>query len=68
MKVSRDEGFKLDLIVNDIVICELKSIEIVNPVWKAQIISHLKLTDTRLGYLINFCVPLMKTGIRRFAN
>lgn len=61
-----EEGLRLDVIVNDLVICELKAVEIVNPVWEAQILSHLKLTEKRLGYLINFNVPLMKNGIRRF--
>jgi GxxExxY protein len=60
------EGLRLDVIVNDLVICELKAIEMVNPVWEAQIHSHLKLTEKRLGYLINFDVPLIKHGIKRF--
>ena len=53
-------------LVEDQIICELKAIEIVNPVWEAQVLSHLKLTNNRLGYLINFNVPLMKQGIKRF--
>jgi len=61
-----DEGLRLDVLVNDIVICELKALENVNPVWEAQILSHLKLTGKRLGFLINFNVPLIKDGIRRF--
>jgi GxxExxY protein len=61
-----DEGLRLDLLVNNLVICELKAVDIVNPVWEAQILSHLKLTGKRLGYLINFNVPLMKNGIKRF--
>lgn len=63
-----DEGLRLDVLVNDLVICELKALETVNPVWEAQIISHLKLTDKRLGYLINFNVALIKNGIRRFVS
>lgn len=59
---------RLDILVNDKVIIELKAVEIVNPVWEAQIISHLKLTGRQLGYLINFNVPLIKEGIRRFVN
>jgi GxxExxY protein len=61
-----DEGLLLDVLVNNLVICELKAVEIVNPVWEAQILSHLKLTGKRLGYLINFNVPLIKNGINRF--
>ena len=60
-----DEGLRLDVMINDFVICELKAIEIVNPVWEAQLLSHLKLTGKRLGYLINFNVPLIKNGIKR---
>jgi GxxExxY protein len=60
-----NEGLRLDVLVNDLVICELKALETVNPVWKAQILSHLRLTGKRLGYLINFDVPLIKDGIKR---
>lgn len=60
-----EEGLRLDVMVNDLVICELKALETVNPVWEAQLLSHLKLTDKRLGYLINFNVPLIKDGIKR---
>ena len=63
-----DEGLRLDLLVEDKVIIEIKSVEQVNLVWTAQIISHLKLTGLSLGYLINFNVPLIKNGIRRFRN
>ncbi|KAF0202420.1 MAG: hypothetical protein FD170_1887 [Bacteroidetes bacterium] len=61
-----EEGLRLDVIVNDLVICELKAVETINPVWVSQVISHLRLTDKRLGYLINFNVPLIKDGIKRF--
>jgi GxxExxY protein len=60
-----EEGLRLDVLVNDLVICELKALENVNPVWEAQLLSHLKLTNKRLGYLINFNVPLIKHGIKR---
>jgi GxxExxY protein len=60
-----EEGLRLDVIVNDLVICELKALDNVNPVWEAQLLSHLKLTNKRLGYLINFNVPLIKNGIKR---
>lgn len=62
------EGLRLDVLVEDKIICELKAVDQVNPVWEAQIISHLKLTGLTLGFLINFNVPLMKKGIKRFAN
>ena len=64
--IEFDEGLRLDVLVETHVICEIKALENVNPVWEAQILSHLKLTDNRLGYLLNFNVPLMKNGIRRF--
>jgi len=60
------EGLRLDVLVEDKVICELKALENVNPVWEAQVLSHLKLTDKRLGYLINFNVVNIGSGIRRF--
>lgn len=66
--ITFSEGLRLDVIVNDLVICELKALETVNPLWEAQIISHLKLTGKRLGYLINFNVPYIKDGIRRFVK
>jgi len=63
-----DEGFRLDLLVEEKVIVEIKAVDTLNPLWEAQIISHLKLMKRRLGFLINFNVPLIKKGIRRFAN
>jgi GxxExxY protein len=58
-----DEGLRLDVLVEELIICELKAIDQMNPVLEAQIISHLKLTGKRLGFLINFNVPLIKNGI-----
>lgn len=66
--IQFEEGLRLDVLVNDLVICELKAVEIVNPVWEAQILSHLKLTEKRLGYLINFNVPIIKNGIKRYVK
>jgi GxxExxY protein len=60
-----DEGLRLDVLVEDLIICELKAFDAMNPVWKAQILSHLRLTDRRLGFLISFNVPLIKQGIKR---
>ena len=54
--IEFDEGLRLDVIVESRVICELKAAESIKPIWEAQIISHLKLTNNRLGYLINFNV------------
>ncbi len=63
-----EEGLRLDVLVENEIICKLKAIEIVNPVWEAQVLSHMKLTNKRLGYLINFNVVNIGNGIRRFAN
>jgi len=64
--ITFDEGLKLDVLVEDKVICELKAVDEINPVWEAQILSHLKLLEKRLGYLINFNVKNIGKGIRRF--
>ncbi len=64
-EMTFDEGLRLDVMVNDLVVCELKALEHVHPVWQAQLLSHMKLTGKRLGYLINFNVPLIKDGIQR---
>jgi GxxExxY protein len=61
-----DEGLKLDVLVDEMIICELKAREVLNPLWTAQILSHMKLTNCRLGYLINFNVPFIKDGIKRY--
>ena len=63
--ITFEEGLRLDVLVEDLVICELKAADKMNPVWEAQILSHLKLTKRRLGFLINFNVPLIKNGIKR---
>ena len=63
--ITFSEGLRLDILVENLVICEIKAVDQVNPVWTAQVLSHLKLTDKRLGYLINFNVPLIKQGIKR---
>lgn len=61
-----DEALRLDVLVDDLVICEIKAVDELNPVWEAQLLSHLKLTGKRLGFLINFHVPILKKGIKRF--
>jgi GxxExxY protein len=63
-----DEGFRIDLIVNGLVVVELKSIEKVAPVHKKQLLTYLRLTNKRLGLLINFGEMLIKDGIERIAN
>ena len=63
-----DEGYRIDLLVEDEVIIELKTVEYVLPVHEAQIISYLKLSGKKLGYLINFNSALIKNGIKRKVN
>jgi len=63
-----DEGFRADLIVEDKVIIELKSVEKFNPAHKKQVLTYLKLTHLKLGYLLNFGEALMKSGIVRIVN
>jgi GxxExxY protein len=60
-----DAGLRIDLLVGGCVVVEVKAVEAVIPVHDAQLLTYLKLTGHRLGYLLNFNVPLMKDGIRR---
>jgi GxxExxY protein len=59
------EGLRIDLLIDDLIIVELKAQDIYHPVWEAQLLSYLKLTGKRLGYILNFHVPLMKNGVKR---
>src|SRR5437867_12574250 len=61
--VRFSETLRLDVLVEDLVICELKSVDAMRPIFLAQILSHLKLSDKRLGFLINFNVMYIKHGI-----
>jgi GxxExxY protein len=65
--VRLDAGLRLDLLVNDTVIVEIKAVENLLPVHKAQALTYLKLTGCRLALLINFNVPVIKEGIQRLA-
>jgi len=66
--VKHDLGFRADLIVEDLVIVELKAVEKVLPVHKKQLMTYLKLTGMKLGLLVNFNVNLIKDGIERVVN
>jgi GxxExxY protein len=63
--ITFDEGLRLDVLVEELIICELKAVEKMNPVFTAQLLTQLKLTGKRLGFLVNFNVPLIKYGIKR---
>jgi GxxExxY protein len=60
-----DAGLRVDLLIAKAIIVELKAVDQVHPVFEAQLLSYLKLTNLRLGLLINFNVPLIKYGIKR---
>jgi GxxExxY protein len=66
--VKLDLGYRIDLMVENLVIVELKSVDAIAPVHQAQIISYLKLSGRSLGLLINFNVAHLKDGIKRFVN
>ena len=66
--IKFDEGFRADLIVEEKVIVELKSVENVVPVHKKQLLTYLRLADKRLGLLINFGAELIRDGISRVVN
>ncbi len=63
-----DVGFRLDILVERCVIVEVKAVDALHPVHQAQVLTYLKLTGHRLAYLVNFNVPLVKDGIRRFVH
>lgn len=65
-KLNKD--FRIDLLVENEIVIELKTVDSILPVHEAQIISYLKLANKRLGFLINFNVPLLKQGFKRFVN
>ena len=64
-EIELDEGFRLDLLVNDCVIVEIKAVEKIMPVHQAQLKTYLRLTGLELGILVNFNVPLIKDGVQR---
>lgn len=66
--IKLDCGYRIDLWVNNKVIIETKTVDELNDIHLAQILTYLKLTDNRLGYLINFNVLRIKYGIRRVVN
>ncbi len=66
--VKLDLGYRIDLLVENLVIVELKSVDSISPVHQAQILSYLKLSGKSIGLLINFNVVHLKDGIRRFVN
>ena len=66
--VKLDCGYRMDIVVEDLVIVELKAVERILPVHEAQLLSYLKLYDKKVGLLINFHVPILKSGLKRIVN
>jgi GxxExxY protein len=66
--IKLDAGYRLDLLLNDRIIVELKSVDKFLPIHTAQLLSYLKLSGLKLGYLLNFNVVHMRDGIKRIAN
>ena len=67
-EIKLDAGYRLDFLVNDKVILEIKSSEKISPIHDAQILSYVRLSGCKVGLLINFNVKLLKNGIKRFVN
>ncbi|WP_143884556.1 GxxExxY protein [Chryseobacterium binzhouense] len=67
-EVSIDNAYRIDLIVENKVIIEIKSVLDIHPIFYSQVLTYLKLTNIRLGLLINFNSPLIKDGIHRIVN
>lgn len=67
-ELAFNDAYRADLIIENMLIAEIKAVETVLPVHKAQLLSYLKLSGVELGLLINFNVPLLKNGITRIIN
>jgi GxxExxY protein len=63
--IRLETGFRIDVLADDCVIAEIKTVECITPLHEAQVLTHLKLSGKRLGFLLNFNVPVMKQGIKR---
>ena len=67
-RIQIDVGFRADMIVDDAVIIENKTVDKIAPIHEAQLLTYLKLTNLNLGFLLNWNVILMKDGIKRMVN
>ncbi len=63
-----NKTYAIDILVEDSIILEIKSVEAINPLYEAQLLSYLRLNKKKIGYLLNFNVPVMKQGIKRMKN
>ncbi len=66
--VTLDCGYRMDLLVDDLVIVEIKAVESLSPIHEAQLLTYLKLAEKSVGLLINFNVPVLKQGLKRIVN
>ncbi len=67
-RVNLDCGYRLDIVVEDLIIVELKTVDAFEPVHSAQLLTYLRLSQLPLGLLVNFNVPLLKDGVKRLAH
>jgi len=67
-EIEIDAGYRIDMLIEDSVIIENKAVECILPVHRAQVLTYLRMKDCRLGYLLNWYVPKMVDGIRRYVN
>jgi len=65
-EIKLEFGYRIDLLVEDIVVVELKTVEAFNPVHEAQVLTHMKFANKQIGLLINFNVTLLKNGLKRY--
>jgi GxxExxY protein len=66
--VRLDCGYRMDLVVEDLVVVEIKAIDCLSPIHEAQLLTYLKLSEKSVGLLINFNVPVLKEGLKRIVN
>jgi GxxExxY protein len=67
-EISIDAGYRIDMIVNDSIIVEHKTVERLLPIHEAQLLTYLKMKNCKVGFLLNWNVPRMKDGIKRMVN
>jgi GxxExxY protein len=67
-EIKLEAAYRIDLLVNNAVIIEVKSLDSIAPVHEAQVLTYLKLSSCRLGFLMNFNVPVFKQGLRRLVR
>ena len=66
--IRLDAGYRLDLLVNDAVIVEVKAVQRIHPIHEAQLLSYLRMTDRKLGVVINFNMKMLRDGVKRVVN